>query len=114
TFFAEPFASPLNLIAGLLQMLDAFISGNRASNLVSNRLGVVKMDQVSGIGSRRLGDEHRDLPLGQGFADPAAWYLGAKKNAALGRGLGAAAALLVASLRRQQDDRVGRFNHHLR
>ena len=65
------------------------------------------------VGSTAPRQVDEDLPLAARLADARPGDLGAEGDAPLGRGLGAAAALLVAGRGRQQHDDVARVDEHL-
>src|SRR5262245_2521321 len=101
TLLAQSLASPLRIVAGPPQILNAVVSGNGAGDLIAYRLSVVEVDQMGRRGLRALCDQHRDFPFGLRFADAATGDFRAEKYSTFSSRFGPAAALFVARLRGQ-------------
>src|SRR5262249_48833589 len=110
---AQAPSSVLHLITLLRQLLDAGIHGNETADLVADGLGVGEADSTRKLGTSARRHLDQVLPGGPALADAAAGDLGREKNAALGRGLRAAARLLVARLAGQEHGQLGGLHQHL-
>ena len=110
---AEPRAAVLERIALRSEFLDALIRWDGLRDFLPDRAGVVEMDQMSRVRERLLGEVPEDLPLRPALADPTTGDFRGEIDAALRRGLGASASLLVSGLRGEQQDGLRGFDEHL-
>ena len=92
----------------------ARVDGDDLGDLGADRVGVGETRRAGArSGSHPRREVTEDLPLGPRLADARAVDLRAERDAAFGRGLGAAAALLVPRARGQQHDGLAGVDEHL-
>src|SRR6266540_2092708 len=96
------------------EVLDALVGRDRLGDLPTDGGGVLEVHKPRGARDRAFGEVHEDLPLGPRLSDPPAGDLGGEVHAPFRGRLGAAAALLVPRLGREQEDLLRRLDEHRR
>src|SRR2546421_8555220 len=90
-------AAVLKGIAGVMQVLDAFIEWNHARDFLAHFPACFATEQMRAVRADRGGQFAQDFPLGARLADETRNF-GTEHDAALRAGLGAAVVLLIARL----------------
>jgi hypothetical protein len=67
---AQPLAAPLDLVAGVAQLLDAGVGRDDPGDLLTDRLRVGAAEQVGPDGIDAAGEVEVDVPLGADLAGP--------------------------------------------
>src|SRR5207248_1246828 len=101
---SEVAPTPLHRVAGGAQRLDSGVERDHRRDLLAQRLVRRPRETVGQVGPDAGSQLGEDAPLAARLADLMAGDLRREDDASLGRRFGAAALLLVARGRREEDD----------